>query len=191
MTSQLKKNISNYISITDFELNQFCNLFTKKTIKKKEFILQQGEVCRFEAYINKGLFSVYRVDENGQNKVLYFALEDWWITDIDSFINQTTSHLYIQALEKSEVLFISKENKEFAYENFPFVEKLFRKMTQKTHVALQNRMIETLSKTADERYLDFLLKYPSLSQRLTNIQIAAYLGVTHEFLSRIKKKVNT
>ena len=84
-----------------------------------------------------------------------------------------------------------KKDKEFAYENLPKVEKLFRVMTQKTHVALQRRMIDNLSKTADQRYVDFIEKYPQLFQRLTNLQIAAYLGISHEFLSKIRKKITT
>ena len=122
--------------------------------------------------------------------MLYFAMEDWWITDIDSFTNQAPSQLFIEAIEDSEILFISKRDKEFAYEHFPAIEKLFRIMTQKTHVALQRRMIDNLSKTADQRYLEFIEKYPLLAQRLTNLQIAAYLGISHEFLSKIRKKIS-
>lgn len=84
---------------------------------------------------------------------------------------------------------ISKEDKEFAYINFPGVEKLFRIMTQNAHVALQRRMIENMSSTADQRYLNFIDKYPHIAHRLTNIQIAAYLGISHEFVSRIRKKI--
>ena len=97
---------------------------------------------------------------------------------------------FIEALEDSEVLLITKNDKEFAYKNLPKVEKLFRVMTQKTHVALQRRMIDNLSKTADQRYIDFIEKYPQLFQRLTNLQIAAYLGISHEFLSKIRKKIS-
>jgi hypothetical protein len=88
------------------------------------------------------------------------------------------------------VLVISKKNKEYAYTELPLIEKLFRVMTQKTHVSLQRRMIDNLSKTADQRYLDFIEKYPALNNRLTNLQIAAYLGVSHEFLSKIRRKIS-
>ena len=160
-------------------------------VKKKSFLLQEGETCKFEGFVIKGLFRVYHVDQNGFENILYFAIENWWITDIDSFTNNTPSQLYIEALEDSEVLLISKKNKEFAYINLPQIEKLFRIMTQKTHVALQRRMIDNLSKTADQRYLDFIKKYPQLIQRLTNLQIAGYLGISHEFLSKIRKKIVT
>lgn len=190
MTDILKQNISKHISLSEKELSDFCSLFKSKTIKKKEFLLRESETCKFEGFVTKGLFRVFHIDSNGFEQVLYFAIENWWITDIDSFTNEIPSQLFIEALEDSEVLLISKKDKKFAYENLPKIEKLFRVMTQKTHVALQRRMIDNLSKTADQRYLDFIGKYPQLHQRLSNLQIAAYLGISHEFLSKIRKKIS-
>lgn len=189
MKELLKENILKHISLSQNELEAFVNLFEKKEISKKEFLLKEGEVCRFEGFVNKGLLRVYHIDKNGFDQILYFAIENWWITDIDSFTNGTASQLSIEALEDSQVLVISKKDKEFAYANLPKVEKLFRVMTQKTHVALQRRMIDNLSKTADQRYIEFSTKYPQLIQRLSNIQIAAYLGITNVFLSNIRKKI--
>ena len=191
MTGLLKQNIASHISLSEDETEAFCNLFEHKTIKKKSFLLREGDVCRFEGFVTKGIFRVYHIDKDGAEQILYFAMENWWITDIDSFTNECPSQLFIEALEDSEVLLISKKDKEFAYENLPKIEKLFRVMTQKTHVALQRRMIDNLSKTADQRYLDFIEKYPQLYQRLSNLQIAAYLGISHEFLSKIRKKLST
>ena len=151
--------------------------------------MREGEVCKFEGFVTKGIFRIYHVDKTGDEHILYFAIENWWITDIDSFTTERPSQLFIDALEDSEVLLISKKDKEFAYANLPKIEKLFRVMTQKTHVALQRRMIDNLSKTADQRYLDFIEKYPQLHQRLSNLQIAAYLGISHEFLSKIRNNI--
>lgn len=189
MTELLKQNIGNHISLTDNEMEEFCNLFQRRTIKKKVFLLREREICEFEGFVSKGLFRVYHIDQNGFEQILYFAMENWWVTDIDSFTNERPSQLFIEALEDSEVLLIAKKEKEFAYENLPKIEKLFRVMTQKTHVALQRRMIDNLSKTADQRYLDFIEKYPALYNRLTNLQVAAYLGISHEFLSKIRRKM--
>lgn len=189
MKELLKQNISNHISISEVERELFCDLFEHKSIKKKSFLLEEGETCKFEGFVVKGLFRVYHIDQNGFENILYFAMENWWVTDIDSFTNEKPSQLYIEAIEDSEILLISKKDKEFAYTNLPQIEKLFRIMTQKTHVALQRRMIDNLSKTADHRYVDFIEKYPQLLQRLTNLQIAAYLGISHEFLSKIRKKI--
>ena len=189
MTELLIENISTHITLSNKQMEDFCGLFNPQSIKKKKFLLREGEVCKFEGFVTKGLFRVYHIDINGFEQVLYFAQQNWWITDIDSFTNEKPSHLYIEALEDSEVLLISKNDKEFAYKNIPEIEKLFRIMTQKTHIALQRRMIDNLSKTADQRYLDFIEKYPQLFQRLTNLQIAAYLGISHEFLSKIRRKI--
>ncbi|MFH6991567.1 Crp/Fnr family transcriptional regulator [Flavobacterium sp. FlaQc-48] len=189
MKELLKENILKHISLSENETEAFVDLFEKKLIRKKEFLLREGEVCKFEGFVSSGLLRVYHIDQNGFDQILYFAIENWWITDIDSFTNGTPSQLSIEALEDSEVLLISKEDKEFAYENLPKIEKLFRVMTQKTHVALQRRMIDNLSKTADQRYIEFVEKYPKLGQRLSNIQVAAYLGITNVFLSNIRKKI--
>lgn len=131
MKELLKQNISNHISISEDERDLFCDLFEHKLIKKKSFLLEEGETCRFEGFVVKGLFRVYHIDKNGFENILYFAMENWWITDIDSFTNEKPSQLYIEALEDSEVLLISKKDKEFAYTNLPKIEKLFRIMTQK------------------------------------------------------------
>jgi CRP-like cAMP-binding protein len=189
MINLLRQNINKHASLSEKEMEEFCNLFQQKAIKKKNFLLKEGEVCKFEGFVIKGIFRVYHVDKNGAEQILYFAMENWWITDIDSFTNEKPSQLFIEALEDSEVLLISKKDKEFAYTNLSQIEKLFRVMTQKTHVALQRRMIDNLSKTADQRYLDFIEKYPKLQQRLSNLQIAAYLGISHEFLSKIRNKI--
>lgn len=189
MTALLKENILKHISLSENETEAFINLFEKKEIRKKNFLLREGEICKFEAFVVKGLFRVYHIDKNGFEQILYFAIENWWITDIDSFCNETPSQLFIEALEDSEILLITKKEKEYAYANLPQIEKLFRIMTQKTHVALQRRMIDNLSKTADQRYIEFSTKYPQLIQRLSNIQIAAYLGITNVFLSNIRKKI--
>lgn len=189
MKEYLENAIQQHIDLEQNELNSFISLFDSKAIRKKHFLLQEGEICKFEGFVTRGLFKVYHLDTKGLEQILYFAMEGWWITDIDSFTTQHPSQLFIEALEDSEVLIISKQDKEKAYQEIPTIEKLFRVMTQKTHVALQRRMIDNLSKTADQRYVDFITKYPTLSQRLTNIQIAAYLGISHEFLSKIRKKI--
>jgi len=189
MYTLLKKNLALNSSLSDDETDRYCSLFKLHAIKKKDFFLHKDDICKSEAFVVKGLFKVYHIDQNGFVQVLYFAMEDWWLTDIDSFTNQKPSQLFIEALEDSEVLAISKRDKDFAYETIPALDKLYRIMTQKTHVALQRRMIDNLSKTADQRYVEFIEKYPQLGQRLSNIEIASYLGISHEFLSKIRKKI--
>ena len=187
---QLKAAILKHVPFTADEADTFCNAFQPHSYKPKAYLLRAGEVCRFEGFVAKGCLRVFALDANGYEHVLYFALENWWVTDIDSFITQSPSWLFIQALEDSVVMQINKADKEQLYAKLPPTEKLFRIMGQKTLVALQRRMVSTLSQTADERYLAFIQKYPDLEQRLTQQQIAAYLGITHEFLSKIRRRLS-
>ena len=185
----LRQNISNHTSLNDDEFSFFGSCFEPKTIEKKDYFLKQGRICKHEAFVLKGCFRVFTTDDKGNEHVLYFAIQNWWLSDIDSFTNQRPSSLSIQALEKSELLVISKANKEKAYMEVPKIEKLFRIMTQKFLVSNQRRIIQNHSLTADQRYQYFLANYPQIAEKLTNLQIASYLGISHEFLSKIRKKI--
>jgi len=189
MSDLLLKNISQYINLSEEDFKQFVKPFEYKKFKKKEVVLKEGDCCLFEGFVLNGCFKIYYLNEKGFEQTLYFAVEGWWITDIDSLINNVPSILNIEALEDSEVLMIAKKDKEYLYETMPQIEKLFRIMNQKSSVALQRRILSLTGKTADKRYLEFLEKYPGLEQKLTQQQVASYLGITHEFLSKIRKKV--
>ncbi|SMC38567.1 Crp/Fnr family transcriptional regulator [Chryseobacterium sp. YR221] len=190
MLDLLYQNISRYIDLSEEEFSRFASPFEYKVFKKKEVILKEGDYCSFEGFVVSGCCKVYYLNENGFEQTLYFAIEGWWITDIDSLINHVPSILNIEALEDSEVLMISQKEKEHLYETMPQVEKLFRMMNQQSSVGLQRRILSLTGKTADKRYVEFLKKYPGLEQKLTQQQIASYLGITHEFLSKIRKKIS-
>ena len=189
MTESLQKHIREYVNISDENLEKYCSAFTHRKIKKKQFLLTEGSICDFEGFVVNGCFKVFHTDRNAAEQILYFAIENWWISDIDSFINRIPSKLTIQALEDSEILLISKMDKEQLYQEMPEVERLMRLKFQSSIIALQRRIIDNLSKSSEERYIEFLKKYPQIAHRLTNIQIAAYLGVTPESLSRVRKKI--
>ncbi|RXM41471.1 hypothetical protein BOQ62_00110 [Chryseobacterium sp. CH21] len=189
MSDLLFKNINQYINLSEEDFQQFVKPFELKSFKKKDVVLKEGEYCLFEGFVLNGCFKIYYLNESGFEQTLYFAVEGWWITDIDSLINNVPGILNIEALEDSEVLMIHKKDKENLYESMPQIEKLFRIMNQKSSVALQRRILSLTGKTADKRYLEFLEKYPGLEQRITQQQVASYLGITHEFLSKIRKKL--
>ena len=136
----------------------------------------------------RGCLRLYALTASGHEHVLYFATEGWWVTDIDSFTHQLPSQLFIEALEDTQVLAITPADKERLYTELPVVEKLFRIMTQKTHVMLQRRMLALLSQSAEVRYQEFVRRYPALEQRLSQVQMAAYLGISAEFLSKIRRR---
>jgi CRP-like cAMP-binding protein len=183
----LIENITRNAQLSKSELEEFCSYFHPKTIKKKTFLLEQGKVCKFEGFVLEGCFRVFSLDKKGNENTLYFAAKDWWLMDIDSFMNQTPSNLNMQALEDSKVLLINLQDKKKLYNTIPSVEKLFRIMSQKALVSWQRRLIRSHSFTAKERYFYFIKTYPDISSKLTDKQIASYLGIRHEFLSKIKK----
>ncbi len=185
----LKQQIQSNVVVSDAILATICSFFIPSTICKSKFLLKQSSVCKFEAFVNKGCFRVFTIDEKGNEKTLYFAEKGWWLMDVDSFLNQTPSDLNIQALEHSEVLFVNKADKQHLFDTYPVVEKWFRIMSQKALIAWQKRLVQNHCLTAAQRYAYFVETYPSIANKLTDRQIASYLGITHEFLSKIKKKM--
>ncbi|RAJ83584.1 CRP-like cAMP-binding protein [Chitinophaga dinghuensis] len=184
-----EKNIGKYIDLSAEELTKLSACYTLQQVPKNTNILSEGQICQFEGFVLEGCFKIFCEDENMKEHILYFAIEDWWVLDIGSFVAGTPSNMNIRALEDSTMLVIDASRKEQLYQEMPKAERLFRLMNQTSLAAMHQRMISMLSKNADQRYLDFQEKYPTLSQRIPQHQIAAYLGVSHEFLSKVRKKV--
>ena len=184
----LKDYIRSIMDFNDSQIDQICSSFTVLAVRKGEYLLRQGNTCNFEGFVTKGCFRIFTIDVKGNDNILYFAEKNWWLLDHDSFINQTPSNLNFQALEDSEVLMISKKDKELLYDKYPFVEKLFRIMLQKAVAAWQQRVVRNHTMTAEERYHHFITSYPTIASRVTNKQIASYLGITQEFVSMIRHR---
>lgn len=163
--------------------------FKERSVKRRHFILQKGDVCKHHTFVVKGCFRMYIVDEKGKEHNLQFAIENWWITDIGSFYTGEASEMYIEAVENSVVLQLKKDDQvRFFDENLKF-NRIFRALTENALVSAHRRILENISASAEERYLDFSTRYPHLFNRISNVQIASYLGVTPEFLSTIRKKI--
>ncbi|WP_229249240.1 Crp/Fnr family transcriptional regulator [Dyadobacter sandarakinus] len=172
------------------DLALFNALLQYKTCPKKTFLLLEGEVCQFEAFILKGCIRTYYIDSTGAEVTLQFAIEDWWVSDITSFQQQTPSHMYIETLEDCELLMLSPENKEQLLAGVPGFERMFRLMVQRNLAQTQERLFRTIATTAVEKYLDFLNRYPAIPQRVSQHYIASYLGFTPEFLSKVRRKLS-
>ena len=172
------------------DLEFFDSLLQYKTFPKKTFLLLEGEVCQFEAYILKGCIRTYYIDGTGAEVTLQFAIEDWWVSDITSFQNQTPSHVYIETLEDCEVLLLTPENKETLLTKVTGFERMFRLMVQRNLSQTQERLFRTISTSAVEKYLDFLNRYPTIPQRVAQHYIASYLGFSPEFLSKVRRKLS-
>lgn len=164
------------------------NHFIEKSVKRRQFLLQEGEVCTKNTFVVEGCFRMYMVDDKGKEHNLQFAIENWWIGDIGSFHAAQASRLYIEAMEKSRVLQIKKEDQLRLFVEHPKFNRIFRVFTENALVAFQHRVLQNISSTAEERYETFLERYPQLVNRISNVQIASYLGITPEFLSTIRKK---
>lgn len=177
------------ISVTDEELQFFDDLLTFKKFEKKTILLREGEVCEFEGFILKGCVRSYFIDGNGFEVTLNFAIEDWWIGDVTSFHDRSASRLYFETLEPTELLLLRPQDKELLLERYPKFERMYRLMVQRSLSNLQNRLFATISKSAQERYLEFLERYPQIPQRVPQHYIASYLGVSPEFLSKIRSRL--
>lgn len=180
--------IGRYVSLTPDEEKFFVSVLRHKKLRKRQFLVQAGEVCRFENFVIKGCLRAYYLHHDEEH-IVQFAIENWWTSDLSSFITGKEASLYIDALEDSEVWQISKEDIEQLYLRVPKFERMFRLLLQNAFVAMQQRTIQNLSMTAKERYLLFVGKYPSLEQRIPQVHIASFLGMTPEFLSKIRKQL--
>lgn len=181
-------NISRHIQLNEQEKTFFLSILKHRKIRKRQYLLQAGDICRHETYILSGCLRAYHVDDNGFEHVTMFGIEDWWISDLHSLLSQSPANQNIDALEDSEVLQIEKQNLEELYHQVPKFERYFRIMLQNAFVSHQQRILQNISLSGEERYRFFLEKYPQFAQRLPQKQIALYLGITPEFLSKIRKQ---
>lgn len=189
MFAEINQYVGRYAAFKEAELSAFNQLLAYQKVPKKTLLLQQGEVCNFEAFVIKGCLRKYYIDANGSEVVLQFAIENWWISDIASFHEQQPSGLFIETLENCELLLLSPATKETLLTEIPKFERMFRLMVQRNLSVTQNRLINTISRTAQEKYLDFLEKYPTIPQRVAQHYIASYLGISPEFLSKVRTKL--
>jgi len=183
------QNIDKHINLTKEEQEIFTNYLQTKNIKRKQFLLTDGDICKHSIFVTTGCLRGYTVDKGGIEHVLSFAPPDWWIADMYSLLSQKPGILNIEALEDTEVLLLSKTNQEKLYLEIPKFEHFFRILVENSLVASQQRLIDGLSLTAEERYNNFCKRYPTLIDNLPQKQIASYIGVTPEFFSRMRSEM--
>jgi len=185
------EHFSNYLPLSDSEILELESKLIEKKVKRRQFILQEGDVCKHYTFVVNGCFKMYKVDNKGLEHNLQFSIENGWIADIGSFYSNKPSELYIEALEQSTILQIAKPDLLYLYSQYPKFDRNFRVLIENAFISLQKRVLQNISSTAEERYLDFLKNYPNLFNRISNVQIASYIGVTPEFLSKIRKSIAT
>lgn len=188
MWESLARNLNRFVTLSKDDIAIVESLFIPKKFRKRQYILQEGDVARWEIFVASGLTRTYEVDDKGFEHVVQFGLEDWWIGDLFSFLTETPSKLNIDCLEDTSVLQISKSDLEILYQKVPATERHFRILIQNAYIASTKRITSSLSKSAHERYNEFITRYPQIEQRVPNHQIASYLGITPQSLSRVRGK---
>lgn len=183
------QNISKIISLTREEEAIFLSKIETKNFKAKTILLSSGQIADNTYFVNSGILRSFNINDNIIEHILHFACEGWWMGDMYSYISRKPGNLFIEVLEDSELEIISRENREELFEKIPKLERFFRILTENSLVAHQERLMDNLSLTAEERFEKFCKKYSALMQRIPQKQIASYIGVTPEFFSKMKSKM--
>lgn len=176
------------IPLNSEEKRLVIDFFKPRLYRKRQYVLQEGDVCTQFYFVVRGCLRMYKIDEKGSTHVLQFAAENYWINDLGSFHGVKPSSLNIDALEDTVVLQISRDDLISLYMQAPKFDRIFRVLLENSFIRLQERLLQNISSTAEDRYQSFLEVYPHLINRLSQVQIAAFLGITPEFLSRLRNK---
>lgn len=188
-SSLILETIAKHITLDKKEEEYFIAMLYEKKLKKRQFFLHASEVSKFSAFVTKGCLRSYAIDNSGFEHILQFAPPGWWITDMASVISGLPGKLTIDALEDSEILMFSRDDQQQLFKTVPKFERFFRILTENSVVAANNRLLDYMSLSAQQRYDVFCKRYPSLMQTLPQKQIASYIGVTPEFLSKMKSEL--
>jgi CRP-like cAMP-binding protein len=183
------QNIAKHVSLTPEEETLFLSKTETKQYKTKTILLSSGEISNYTYFVNSGILRSFNINENIIEHVLHFACEGWWIGDMYSYVSGKPGNLFIEVLEDAEVVAISKENQQQLYQEIPKLERFFRILAENSLVAHQERLMDNLSLTAEERFEKMCKKYPTLIQKVAQKHLASYIGVTPEFFSKMKSRL--
>ena len=175
-----------FIPLNNAEKELVAEKFHPRLYRKRQYVLQEGDICTLFNFVVRGCLRTYKIDDKGSTHILQFATENYWINDLGSFHGVKPSLLNIDALEDTVVLQINRENLISLYKEAPKFDRIFRVLIENAFVRLQERLLQSISSTAEDRYQSFLNLYPHLINRLSQVQIAAFIGISPEFLSRLR-----
>lgn len=187
MLAQFQKYLVDKIPLSTDELLLIESVTKIKRLRKKQFLLQQGDVWKYNAFVNRGFLKTFSIDANGKEHIMNFSPENYWTGDRESLTNQTPSDFNIDAIEDSEVVLINKEDFEMLCLKMPHFNNLVNSILQKSFIVSQNRIHANISLPAEEKYQNFLNKFPMLINRIPQHMIASYIGITPETLTRIRR----
>jgi CRP-like cAMP-binding protein len=181
-----RKYIEGRISLTEEQYGRLQTLCVIKKLRKKQYLLQEGDTWKYHAFITKGCMRTYSIDEKGLEHIIYFGIENWWIGDKESLMFNQSSKYNIDAVEDSEVVLFTDPNFNLACKEIPAFNDMINNILQRSFANSQSRIQAAISYTAEEKYLNFLNKYPGFATRIPQSMIASYLGITPETLSRVR-----
>jgi len=187
---QLLKTVQQKVTLTSDEAELLKQFFTPKKVRKRQYMLNEGEVCKYNLFVAKGLLRAFGVEENGYEQVVQFAVEGWWISDLNSFFSGDVAVYNIEALEDCELLLLTRQSMDEMLEKLPKMERYFRLLMQNHIVALRQRIIASQRHSAEERYIRLIEGFPTILARVPQQYIASYLGMTPETLSRVRKQIS-
>jgi CRP/FNR family transcriptional regulator len=190
MHQSISKHIIDHVNPTEAELQLFNSALNKVSVARGQFLLKPGTNVKHEYFVVNGCLKAYYIDDKGHTHIIQFAIENWWIGDFDAFYNQVPSKLHIEAIEDSQLLSINSDSLQKIYNDAPIFERYFRILTTQGFISQRKRILSTLEKQTQERYVEFCSSYPNIENRVPNYDIANYLGVTPENLSRARKQIN-
>ena len=181
-----RKYVEGRISLTEEQYGRLESLCIIKKLRKKQYLLQEGDTWKYHAFIAKGCMRTYSIDEKGLEHIIYFGIENWWIGDKESLMFNQPSKYNIDAVEDSEVVLFTDPNFNLACKEIPAFNDMINNILQRSFANSQSRIQAAISYTAEEKYLNFLNKYPGFATRIPQSMIASYLGITPETLSRVR-----
>ncbi len=186
MNSNLVDYIRRYITISEEEINLFQQYLTPIKLKRKVYLQEAGNVCNARYYIIKGCIRLFYIDTKGNEQIIHFGIDNWWVSDYESLIHKNTSKLYIQAIEDTELLEFREDDFEILCNKLPKISDLFRIILERTYVASQKRIEYMLSLSGEDLYHGFVSENIEFCQRVPQYMIASYLGMTPEFVSKLR-----
>jgi CRP-like cAMP-binding protein len=189
MFEMLFSHIQEKVSLTEGDKKTIADFFTSKKLRKRQYLLQEGEVCKYLTFVSKGLLRTYNVDGKGTEHVNVFGWEGWWISDFNSFLTETPAVFNIEAIENCEVLQISLAEYNALMLAVPIMDRYFRILYQNSIVTKERRLMSSITHTAEEKYLELIESNSEITARIPQHLIASYLGIAPETLSRIKKNL--
>jgi CRP-like cAMP-binding protein len=191
MYEAVLNHIHRDIELTREEENYFTSLLQHRKYRKGQFILREGEICKFDTYVIKGVLRLYYTDDSGKEHIVLFGREDKWISDFESYMNQVPARLNIESLENCEVFQFYRKDLDELFRKIPKYESFLRKKLQGCFTLFQGRLVDSLCMNSKERYLKFLEQYRDIEQRIPQHYIASFLGITPQFLSQVRAELRT